>query len=290
VAPDNILATAGADEAIDRLCRALLNPGDTLLTHTPSFEMIPRYAALAGAETRALPWPSGPFPTAAFINELTPDTPLAAIVTPNNPTGATVPLADLLSTADRAAENNTLLLVDLAYVEFADAPDPTRALLSRPNVAITRTLSKCFGLAGARVGFLIASPDLIELARAAAGPFSVAAPSIAVATAALRADPSASREYIKRIRFERERLTSLLNRLGAEALPSQANFVFARTPRAQAIRNLLLSRGISIRAFPSILSLSDALRITCPGNDPDFTRLTEALRFAGAAASENPAP
>ena len=123
----------------------MLEPGRTAILHAPTFEMIPRGVRLAGATTVEIPWRTEGFPKQAFLDAI--DTckkeagqppAMIALVTPNNPTGCVIPLLKVLALADAAP--NSLILVDLAYVEFADE-DPTPALLDRPNVMMVRTFS-----------------------------------------------------------------------------------------------------------------------------------------------------
>ncbi len=172
VQPARVLVTAGADEAIDRCCRAFLPAGATMLVAEPSFEMLDRYAALAGGELVAVPWAPGPFPTAAMLERLDERTALIAIVSPNNPTGEVATIEDVRRLAGAAP--GALVLLDHAYVEYADE-DLTAPALTLPNVVVTRTFSKARGLAGCRVGFALGAPAVIAALRAAGGPYPVAA-------------------------------------------------------------------------------------------------------------------
>src|SRR3954468_23613501 len=142
VGPERVIVTAGADEAIDRICRAFLAPGRTLLLPDPSFEMLDQYAALAGGERVRIAGPRDAFPTDEFLEQIDERTAVIAIVSPNNPTGGVATLADVRRIA--AAAPDALVLVDHAYVEYAD-DDLTGALLDIPNVVIARTLSKAWG-------------------------------------------------------------------------------------------------------------------------------------------------
>src|SRR6266704_1902115 len=162
VAAGRVLVTAGADEAIDRIFRAFLTRGRTLLLPEPSFEMLDRYAALADGELVRVPWPDAAFPTDEFLERVDARTAVIAIVSPNNPTGGVATLADVRRIAEHAPD--ALVLLDHAYVEYAD-DDLTAAVLDVPNVVVVRTLSKAWGLAGCRVGYAIGSPDIIPLLR-----------------------------------------------------------------------------------------------------------------------------
>lgn len=283
VAAERVLVTAGADEAIDRACRAFLERGRTLLLPEPTFELFERFAALAGGTVERVSWPAGPFPVDAFLKRLDARTAIVAVVSPNNPTGAAATLADVRRLA-RAAPD-ALLLLDHAYVEYADA-DLTAGVLDLANVLVVRTFSKAWGLAGCRVGYAIGSSYVVAVLRAAGGPYSVASPSVALALRQLARGDEALRAHVTRVREERAALTARLVALGVAPLASQANFVFADFgpgpgprpgPRAALVRAGLAAVGVLVRDFPSRPGLESALRITLPGDPAQFQRLCAAL-------------
>ncbi len=272
VDPARIVVTTGGDDAIDRLCRAVLEPGREAIVHLPTFVMIPRGIRLAGATPVEIPWREGPFPRGDALDKIAPSTAMIALVTPNNPTGAVIETRDILAIADAAP--HAAVLVDLAYVEFADA-DPTPALLTRPNAVLVRTFSKARGLAGLRVGYAIAPPEIARWLRTTGSPYPVSALSLAIAGAVLD-DPASLAATVERARAERGALFALLTGLGARPLPSQANFVTARLADAESARRALAERGIAVRAFPKP-GTEDLLRITLPGDEQGFARLKAAL-------------
>jgi histidinol-phosphate aminotransferase len=275
VSPERVLVTAGADDVIDRCCRAALVPGRTLVYPAPAFQMLERYALLAGGELKPVAWPTGRFPLEAFLDALDDATGLAAIVSPNNPTGAVVS-ADEFARVARAT--GALVLLDHAYVEYADQ-DLTDAALAFDNVAVARTLSKAWGLAGCRVGYAVASPAVIRRLRAAGAPYPVAAPSLAAAAERLTTGGKEVAAHVARVRRERTELTELLRRYDAGATPSQASFVLARLgARAAFVRDALGALGVLLRDFSSRPDLDGALRVSLPGKENDFARLVEALR------------
>jgi histidinol-phosphate aminotransferase len=281
VDPSRVIVTAGGDDALDRLMRAILIEGREIVYPVPSFEMIERYAKLAGGTIVEVPWPEGRYPRAAVIRAITERTGVACVVTPNNPTGAVATLDDVRAVAEAAP--HAVVLLDQAYAELADE-DLTRPALEIPNVVVVRSLSKAFGLAALRAGYALGPAEIIGWMRAAGGPYTVAGPSIHLARARLALPEDDVAAYVARIRFEREALFALLSELGLAAVPSQANFVFARCPAGApdpvALRDALAARGIGIRAFPGKRHLGDAVRITCPGDERDFERLALALREA----------
>lgn len=268
-----VLVTAGGDDALDRVCRVFLRERPELVSVDPTFEMIPRFARLAGGRVVAIPHLGGPAPVDVLLRAVGPRTGLVAVVSPHNPTGAATPAALLAELAD-ALPAPVRLLVDLAYVEFA-REDPTAMLLERPRTIVVRTLSKAWGLAGLRVGFALGGTPDIRMLAASGAPFPVAGPSLWLAEAALDAGDGIPAPHVDAVRRERAELTALLRALGAAPFPSEANFVLSRVERAACIRERLGSRGIRVRTF---VRHPDLVRITLPGNPDAFERLCAALR------------
>lgn len=275
--PSRVLVTAGGDDALDRIMRAMLPEGREIVFPVPSFEMIERYAKLAGGVIVEVPWPSGAYPRDAVIASITERTAVICVVTPNNPTGAVATFEDVRAVAEAAPK--ALVLLDQAYGELADE-DLTTPALELQNVVVVRSLSKAYGLAGLRTGYAIGAPEAIGWLRAAGGPYAVAGPSIRLALARLALSDADVTDFMARVRGERKALFELLGAIGCRPIPSQANFVFARCADPVALRDALAKKGIGIRAFPGKRHLEDAVRITCPGDDKDFQRLCGALREA----------
>ena len=275
VPPERLLVTAGADEGIDRACRAFLEPGRTILLPDPSFDMFDCSATLAGGELTRVPWWDDAFPGDGFVDRIDARTSIVAVVSPNNPTGSVATLVDVRRLATAAP--SALVILDHVYVEYADE-DLTAAVLDLPNVLVLRTLSKAWGLAGCRVGYAIGSPYVIAVLRAAGGPYTVAAPSVALALSQLERGADPLRAHVARVREERRLLSARLAAAGLAPRRSQANFVLVECgPRAGAIRAGLTDRGVLVRDFPDRPGLETALRITLPGDTADFERLNAAL-------------
>jgi len=199
------------------------------------------------------------------------------MVTPNNPTGTVAKLADLAALS--AAAPNAIVLLDHAYVEFADE-DFTKRALAMPNVVIARTLSKAWGLAGLRVGYAIGPAPVIGWMRASGGPYAVSRPSIALAAARIEADRGSERRFVAQVRADRTLIHATLDELGVPHTASEANFAFVTDPRALWIRDALAGLGIAIRAYPGHPELGQSLRITCPGNAEQAARLEQGIRAA----------
>jgi histidinol-phosphate aminotransferase len=283
IASDQVLVTAGGDEAIDRVCRAYLDRDRALVQHSPTFEMIARSAQLTGATVRSVPWMTGPLPRIDMIDAAMQQRGVIALVSPNNPTGAPIEADDLRTICE--ANPRSVVLLDLAYTEFADV-DLTPIALGLPNVIATRTLSKAYGLAGLRVGYAVGPASLIAPLRAVGGPYPISMLSLIVAHAVLNGDDKRILSTIEQIRHERDELATVLQSLGADALPSQANFILCRVGSADRVDSALRARGIAVRRFANDSSLANCLRITLPGCEFDFQRLVTALK---EVARESPA-
>lgn len=272
-----VVVGAGADDLLERAVRAVSCPGRRVVLTRPSFEMLPRFARLSGAEVVEVEWWRGEYPVAEVLSAASAaDTAAVAVVSPNNPTGAVAAAAAVSALARRLP--GALVLLDHAYVEFADSGlDLTGLARELPNLLAFRTLSKAWGCAGLRVGYALGDPRVVGWLRAVGHPYPVAAPSLLAAVALLDRKPAPCDAFIDRIRAERETLSRLLGELGAEPLPSEANFVLARFGNAAAVRDGLARRGIAVRGFAAGSELGCWLRLTLPGDPVPFARLVRAL-------------
>ncbi|MHC4561410.1 MAG: pyridoxal phosphate-dependent aminotransferase [Planctomycetota bacterium] len=270
-----VLAGTGGDDVVERALRAYLCLGRTVILNEPSFVMLNRYAALAGGEPVALPWSAGPLPVDDMLAAVDETTAMIVVVSPNNPTGLIATADDLGRLRDGAP--SAMLLVDLAYGEFADE-DLTAVALSLPNTIVIRSFSKAWGLAGLRVGWAAGPPDVIEQLRAVGHPYPVSAPSAAIVTRMVRQGRPIVEGFIRRIRDHRRQLADVLIACGADVTPSQANFLLSRFDDATWVRDALAGMGIAVRAFPDVPVLHDRLRITVPGDEGQLARLCGALK------------
>jgi histidinol-phosphate aminotransferase len=269
-----VFVSAGADDVIDRCCRAYLTPGSSLLIAEPGFEMFDHYAALAGARVSKAVWSPGEYPLDRMLEKIDDLTRVIAFVTPNNPTGQVATADDLRRLA--AAAPQALVILDHAYVDFADA-DLTTMALEMPNVAVVRTFSKAWGLAGCRVGYALGPAPVIRSLRAAGGPFPVSAPSLAIAAALFERGGAAREAYVRRIRVERSAIYDQLASLGAAPRRSQGNFVFVELgQRSTDAHARLVKQGILVRMVAAS-GVPIGLRISLPGDATGFARLTTAL-------------
>src|SRR5271168_302464 len=191
VPPANVLATRGSDEAIDLLSRIYLRAGvDAILQCTPTFGMYQVAARIQGAQVVEIPldraqgWAVDP---ERLLRAWQPNIKLVYLCSPNNPTANLLDSAALEAICT-ALDGKAIVVIDEAYVEWSRSSSLTRWLNRFPTLAILRTLSKAYALAGARLGALLSHPELIELAKRIIPPYSLSAPSVEAALRAL--DPS----------------------------------------------------------------------------------------------------
>jgi histidinol-phosphate/aromatic aminotransferase/cobyric acid decarboxylase-like protein len=228
VDPERIVVTAGGDDSIDRVMRkSITSDRKKIVSHVPSFEMIDIYAGNYGGQLEPVEWLAGEFPADRLIAKIDSSTAIVVIVSPNNPTGGSISTHQILRIAAAAKSAGCKLLVDNAYIEFADT-DPTADLTSIDNVMIVRTFSKAWGLAGLRVGYLIApNVEYATFIRNSAGPFPVSAVSLETARCCLADYQSNMTANVAMIKSIRALLIDLLEQCAAKPLPSSGNFVLA---------------------------------------------------------------
>ena len=274
VEPECVLVTNGADDALERTVRSVVSPGRRAVLTTPSYSMIRRFAVLADADLAEVPWWDGEFPVEEVCRLAGDDGGLVAVVSPSNPTGAAASIEALEELLTRLPRS--LVLIDQAYVDFTEPElDLAPVAIRHANAVVVRTFSKAWGCAGLRVGCAIADRRVIDWLRRAGLPFPVSTPSVASVLKALADGPD--RKRIEAVREQRDALTGLLGDLGVETLPSEASFVFARFESPEMVWKGLGALGIAVRSFPSKEELRGWLRITLPGDDASFRRLTRAL-------------
>ncbi len=246
VSPDQLLLTNGTDEAIQLVINTYVDAGDEVCLLKPSYAMYRFYAELAGAEVREIPYETGTlaFPLEQLLAAITDRTRAVLIANPNNPTGTGASVEALARVLDRAA--HAAVLVDEAYYEFSGVT--LLPLVGKhPNLFVSRTFSKVYGLAALRAGCLISQAANIAWVRKGQSPYSVNAVAALAARAAIR-DQEYIRGYVEEVRAARELLSSELDRLGIPYYPSQANFVLVRAgDRAVWLRDRLREAGVLVR-------------------------------------------
>jgi histidinol-phosphate aminotransferase len=285
VREEQLLMGRGSDEAIDLLARAFCRPGiDVIAVCAPTFGMYAVCAAVQGANVVEVPLRDDfSFDAEATLAALTPTVKLVFLCSPNNPTGGLIPLVEIERVAN-ALEGRALVIVDEAYIEFAEAGSAATLLKNHANLGVLRTLSKAWALAGARVGMLLAHPDVVRLLRKIMPPYPLPTPCVAAALAALD-DELAMRDRVARILSERGRIAAALvaRREVHEVLPSRANFLCVRFDDAAAVYRALLAQGVVVRDVGHQRGLHGCLRITI-GSIAENTRLLQALDAVRVAA------
>lgn len=261
-----LLPVAGSQVAIQALpqlrapCRvAVIHPG--YAEHAHAWRR-------AGHATRPL--------AAGDVDDAVAQLDVLVLAHPNNPTGACFTLPQLLDWHAQLAARGGWLIVDEAFMDAA--PEHSLApYCPRPGLIVLRSLGKFFGLAGARVGFVLAEPIRLERLRAQLGPWTVATPSRWLAAQALR-DRTWQETARRRLAADGERLATLLRRHGLAPAGGCALFQWVCTPRAVAIHEYLARRGILARLFKE----PPSLRFGLPGTEPDWMRLEATLAGMGA--------
>lgn len=275
--PANVICGVGSDEIIHFLCQAYAGPGDEVIHTEHGFAMYRISTLAAGATPVEVPEKDRFVDVDAILSAVTPATRLVFIANPANPTGTLLPMEEVTRLAQGLPES-CILVLDGAYVEFAEGYDGGRALVAaQDNVVMTRTFSKLYGLGGLRVGWGYAPLPVIEVLNRIRGPFNLSAQALAGAEAAL-ADVDWVAECLRVNAEERSRLTGGLRQLGLGCDESAANFVLARfadEAEALAADQYLKTQGIIVR-HPRSYKLPQCLRITV-GRPEDNSRVLAAL-------------
>ena len=281
---EGVWVANGSNEILQTLLLAFGGPGRKVLLFQPTYAMHAHIARVTATQiverTVAEPWALDPEGVARAIGIEEPA--LTFICSPNNPTGTAQPL-DVVRAALDARRG--LVVVDEAYAEFGG--ESGAPILGRHDrLAIVRSFSKSWRLAGARIGYLLAHPWLIEAMQVVRLPYHVSALTQACGEVAVR-HAGAALSAVEEIVVERERLTKELQRVRAvEIFPSAANFLLIRTPmEGTKLWRALADRGVLVRDFSTLPTLERCLRVTV-GTGEQNARFVEALRGVLADAAE----
>ena len=252
-------APGGPDE-MDRRGRPRVGPCQFIQTD-PTFEMFEAFTRIVGADlVRIAPDMDFAFPLARVLGTITPATRVIYLVDPNNPTG--LPLPDGAAETIAAAAPDAIVFVDEAYADFSGRTLIGPALARHANLVVGRTFAKGHGLAGLRIGALVARPDTIERLRRVTPPFSVNIAAVRALEAAL-ADDAYLSWYVAQAAASRTMIADFCHRRGLTHWPSAGNFVLVRVgPDASAITRALAARGIDIRDKSTAPGCDGCLRLT----------------------------
>ncbi len=277
---ERILCGNGSDELISLAVRAVLKPNDEALLSQNGFVMSEAYCAAQGAKLVVAPELDWRVQVGAMLERVTAKTKFCTIANPNNPTGTYLTGAELRELAERLP-SHCLLLVDEAYAEYATAADFQTALElvdACPNLMVTRTFSKMYGLPALRIGWCYSSSQVIDRLQQLRSPYNTNAAGLAAAAAAVR-----DQQFVNEVRTAnaqgRDRMVAALTKLGLNVAPSQANFYLVCIPEGQDgtavdMVRFLQERGIFVRpAAPA----DAGVRITI-GRPEDNETVLQALK------------
>lgn len=272
VGADQVFLTNGADEGIDLLCRAYLNPGSEIVVVTPAFAMYEVFAQTEDAKVVRVPTgPEFSFPEQQVLDAISPQTRIIVICNPNNPTGLAVPRSNILRVIEAAPE--AAILLDEAYFDFYGETMMDQ-IGKIPNLFIARTFSKAYGLAGLRLGVMAGDREQISVLRRMASPFNINAFAMECLAEAL-ADREFVNAYVNQVRAGRAWLQRELEQLHFKCWPSQANFILCRFGEPKkTILDGLRARGIALRDRPDC---QGCVRITI-GTPAEMERLVAELK------------
>lgn len=285
VSRDRVTVGPGSVGLLQQLALAFAGPGDDVVFPWPSFIAYPQFSGIVVANQVTVPLKRFSIDVDAVLAAITERTKLVFIANPNNPISGALRTADLQRLVD-GVPADCLLVIDEAYREFvtgADVPDALQYLDQRPNVVVLRTLSKAYGMAAMRVGFLVGDPMVVAAVDATLIPFAVNGPAQAAALVALaQGDEVARRCSI--IIDERIRVAQQLRRSGLGLPESQGNFWWLPSgSRSGELALALERRGVVVRPFPS------GIRVTVgtPEENEAFVAALDAVRAQTPAITDD---
>ena len=284
--PENLWAANGSNEVLQQILQAFGGPGRSALGFPPTYSMYPLLASGTGtayiAGERAGNYELSAESAAQQVRDLAPN--IVFLCSPNNPTGTALG-ADVVKAVYEAGEAaQAIIIVDEAYAEFAHdgTPSALSLLPGRPRLIVSRTMSKAFALAGARLGYLAAAPEVSDALRLVRLPYHLSAITQATAVAALRHSASLLAN-VEQIKIQRDRMVNGLVELGFSPAPSDSNFVFfGGVEHPHELWRALLDRGVLIRD----VGIAGHLRVTA-GTESETTAFLDGLREIKAGEAES---
>lgn len=281
VPEESVFLGNGSDEAIDLLFRIFCRPGiDEVIICPPTYGMYETAAAINDAVLRRVPLTAEfQLDVGGMLNTINESTRLIFLCSPNNPTGNLLRRSDIMAICNAA---DCIVVVDEAYIEFADCPSLLSEIPKTPNLVVLRTLSKAFGCAGVRIGMAFANHKIISVMNTVKPPYNIGTPAAQLANAALSRLENVE-SWIKEIISERSRLAFALGtRRSVECVfPSDANFLLTRFREAGRMYDFLISRGIVVRDRSRLPLCEQCLRITVGTAAENQTLLDAIDEFEG---------
>ncbi len=283
VAPEQIILGNGSNDILDLAARVFLKPGATAVYSQHAFAVYPLVVQMIGANGLSIPARDFGHDLPAMLDAITPETRVVFIASPNNPTGTLSGEDELFQFMERVSRD-VLVVIDEAYYEYlpeTNKPDSIEWLKKFPNLLITRTFSKVYGLAGVRVGFGLTHPDVANLMNRVRQPFNVSSIGLVGALAALQDAEFVQKSYALN-RAGMLQLTDGFRKLGIEFIPSYGNFISFNVTGDAAntlkIYQSLLRQGIIVRPL-GIYEMPHHLRVTV-GLESENKRFLESLENA----------
>ncbi|MCM3236546.1 histidinol-phosphate transaminase [Heyndrickxia oleronia] len=276
VDPNQLIFTNGTDELIQIISRSLIQPGKNTVMATPTFSQYKHNAVLEGGEVREIPLIDGIHDLDRMLSAIDENTTVVWVCNPNNPTGTYITI-EKLWTFLKKVPNDVFVVLDEAYFEYVEQPGSTIELLEDfPNVMITRTFSKIYGLASLRVGYGISSVDIIQKLEAARPPFNTNVLGQMAAAAAI-SDQEFVKECFQKNVAEREKYYAFCLENGLKFYLSEGNFVLIDFKwDGEEVTNFLLEKGIIVRSGKQ-LGFPTCVRITI-GLTEQNERVREAIK------------
>jgi histidinol-phosphate aminotransferase len=279
VPEDCIVVGNGSNDLLEMAASVFLSPGRSAMYSQHAFAVYPLATQARGARSIVVPARNYGHDLQAMLAAIAPDTRVVFIANPNNPTGTFVSGGELEAFI-ALVPREVAVVVDEAYTEYLPRElryDSVAWLKKYPNLILTRTFSKVYGLAGLRVGFGFMQPAVADLLNRVRQPFNVNSLALAAATAAL-GDAKFVAKSVKMNRSGMAALERSFKRLGLEYIPSCANFIAFRVPRADAVYEKLLRQGVIVRPVAGY-GMPEHLRVTV-GTPKENERFLKALRAA----------
>ncbi len=271
---DTLVFGNGSNELLHLIAEAFVSPGDEVMFSSLSFVVYPIAADLAGGTAIQVPHKNFSHDIDGFIKRLNVKTKLIYICNPNNPTGTTISREEFEKLM-AAVNPKTIVALDEAYFEFTqdkNNPDGIKYLSKYPNLIVLRTFSKIYGLAGIRIGYAIADPDIIEIIERIRPPFNANSLAQAGAEAAIL-DRLHLKKTLKANNDGKKYMYAELKKLGVKCVPTNANFIFVEfKSNCKVVFEGLLKKGLIIRP-----QFDNYARITI-GTMPENRKLIKALR------------
>lgn len=284
----NLLVTRGSDEGIDLLTRVFCRPGqDAIVECTPCFGMYRIAATIQGARVIDVPRLAASgfqidFEKLRRTVDANPSVRLVFLTSPNNPTGDLISREQLMAVLE-TCEDQALVVMDEAYIEFCDAGSAAELVSQWPQLVVLRTLSKAWAAAGVRCGAVIANPAVIDLLQRVMAPYPLTAPAMDAALQAVSGDAvSRQRQLVAMVKQGKADLEAFLLQHDwiSDVWSGEANFILARVADADGLVSWCASKSIRIRNFSAQAQLEGCVRLTI-GSPDEMTALKNALRAYG---------